>query len=195
MQRLTMRNFHGISVIAALCMAPAATAQSAQQQGGAAPPSTRKSFTFDAASVKPAPPPPAPGAGRRGGLAGPGTTDHGRIHYAAISVKALLIDAYDVKDFQIEGPGWLDTERFAIDATMPPDTSKEQLRMMLQNLLAERFKLAIHRETKELSMYSLVVAKNGPKMKDSAEAAVPKDEGAPVFQTYPFTRAARGYSG
>ncbi len=121
----------------------------------------------------------AAAAGRRGGLAGPGTTDHGRIHYAAISVKALLIDAYDVKDFQIEGPGWLDTERFAIDATMPPDTSKEQLRMMLQNLLAERFKLAIHRETKELPMYSLVVAKNGPKMKDSAEAAVPKDEEAP----------------
>jgi uncharacterized protein (TIGR03435 family) len=46
---------------------------------------------------------------------------------------------------------------------------------MLQNLLAERFKLAIHRETKDLPLYSLVVAKNGPKLKESAEEPAPKD--------------------
>ena len=72
-----------------------------------------------------------------------------------------------MKSYQIQGPAWLDMERFDVNATMPPETTKEQFRAMLQNLLAERFKLAIHRETKELPMYSLVVAKNGPKMKAS----------------------------
>jgi uncharacterized protein (TIGR03435 family) len=84
-------------------------------------------------------------------------------------MKYLLMAAYDVKVFQIAGPAWLDTERFEIDATMPSDTTQEQFRVMLQNLLAERFKLTAHRETRELPMYLLVVARNGPKMKESAE--------------------------
>jgi uncharacterized protein (TIGR03435 family) len=79
-----------------------------------------------------------------------------------------LINAYDVKDFQVVGPDWLDTETFQVDATMPPDTTKAQLREMFQNLLAERFKLKVHRETKELPVYSLALGKNGPKMKESA---------------------------
>jgi uncharacterized protein (TIGR03435 family) len=55
------------------------------------------------------------------------------------------MNAYDVKNFQIEGPAWMATERFDITATLPPDTTKEQFRIMLQNLLAERFKLKFHR--------------------------------------------------
>ena len=54
---------------------------------------------------------------------------------------------------------------------MPPDTTKDKFRIMLQNLLAERFKLAIHRETKDLPTYSLVVAKTGLKMKESPESS------------------------
>ena len=94
---------------------------------------------------------------------GPGSNDPGRIHYPYMSLKNILMNAYDVKNFQIVGPGWLDTERFDITATMPPATTKEQFRVMLQNLLAERFKMTVHRETKELPMYSLVVAKGGRK--------------------------------
>jgi uncharacterized protein (TIGR03435 family) len=67
-----------------------------------------------------------------------------------------------------------------IDATMPPATTKEQMRLMLQSLLAERFKLALHRESRERLKYSLTVAKNGPKMKESAKPAPPK-EGDPVL--------------
>jgi uncharacterized protein (TIGR03435 family) len=92
-----------------------------------------------------------------------------------MSLKNLLMSAYDMKNFQISGPAWLDTERFDINATMPPETTKEQFHVMLQNLLAERFKLTLHRETKELPMYSLTVAKGGPKMKESAEVPPPKD--------------------
>jgi len=88
------------------------------------------------------------------------------------------MDAYDVKSLQIQGPAWLDTQRFDLNATMPPETTKEQFRSMLQNLLAERFKLTIHRETKELPMYSLAVARNGPKMKESEPVPLAQDEGA-----------------
>jgi uncharacterized protein (TIGR03435 family) len=139
--------------------------------------------TFDAASVKPATPPVPDGRGRimmMGPTGGPGTKDPGRIRYPYMSLKNLLMNAYDVKGFQIAGPAWLDTERFDITAVMPPETTKEQFRVMLQNLLSERFKLTIHRETKELPMYSLVVARNGPKLKESAEVPAPKDDGDPA---------------
>ncbi len=137
-----------------------------------------KSPSFDVASVKAAAPPTPDGRGMirmAGPSGGPDTKDPGRIHYPYMTLKNLIMDAYDVKNFQVSGPAWLDTERFDITATMPPDTTKEQFRMMLQNLLAERFKMAVHRETKDLPMYSLVVARSGPKIKESAQVAPPKD--------------------
>ena len=138
--------------------------------------------TFDAASVKPAVPPTPDGHGMimmAGPSGGPGSKDPGRIRYPYMAMKNILMNAYDVKNFQIVGPSWLSTERFDITATMPPDTTKEQFRVMLQNLLAERFGLVIHRETKELPMYSLLVAKGGPKMKVSVEPPPAKDDGEP----------------
>ena len=140
--------------------------------------SAEKPLTFEAASVKPATPPVPDAQGRifsAGPTGGPGTTDPGRIHYPNMSLKNLLMSAYDMKSFQIVGPAWLDTERFEINATLPANTTKEQFRGMLQNLLVERFKLAIHRASKELPMYSLEVAKGGPKIKESAETAAPPD--------------------
>jgi uncharacterized protein (TIGR03435 family) len=129
------------------------------------------SLKFDVASIKPA---AAPADGRRiiiqSPSGGPGTKDPGRIRYPNISLRQLFTNAYEVKGFQISGPPWLDFERFDIDATMPPETSKEQFRIMLQNLLADRFKAVVHRETKELPIYSLEVAKGGSKMKPSADA-------------------------
>src|SRR5262249_11017082 len=151
----------GIAWIAVLS-APITYVAAAARPQRAAPPSTEKPLTFDVASVKrftPSTPPPGRKSGRGGAATGPGTSDPGRIHYAAIRLKDLVIEAYSVKDFQIVGPGWLEstdeTTRFAIDATMPPTTTKEQLRAMLQGLLAERFKLTVHRETRERPKYSL----------------------------------------
>jgi len=141
-----------------------------------------KALTFDAASVKPASLPGGVRAVARAGRGGgPGTQDPGRIHYPSISLKNLLTTAYDVKEFQISGPAFLDTEMFDVTATMPPETTKEQLRVMLQNLLADRFKMTSHRETRELPMYSLTVAKGGPKMKESVEepAAAPTADQPP----------------
>jgi uncharacterized protein (TIGR03435 family) len=140
-----------------------------------------KTLTFDAASIKPSEM-PSPGGGRMmrfgRGSGGPGTSDPGRVRYPFTTVKALLTIAYDVKPYQITGPTWLDSERFDVQATMPPETTKEQFRTMLQNLIAERFKATVHRETKELPMYSLTVAKGGPKMKESGDP--PPDTGEPA---------------
>jgi uncharacterized protein (TIGR03435 family) len=82
-----------------------------------------------------------------------------------------------VKGFQISGPGWLDSERYDIVAKVPRGATKEQFMGMLQNLLAERFKLTLHREKKDLPMYALVVGKNGPKLKESVDDAAPKASG------------------
>lgn len=159
-------------VIAALLIIPATIAQPAPPQG--------KPLTFDAASVKRAASETGPVIMRKGGpgparsSGGPGTSDPGRIHYSGTSLMNLLSNAYEVKLFQVVGPGWLTSESFDVDATMPPTTTKEQFRVMLQNLLIERFKLAIHRETRELPIYALVKGKNGAKLKESKG---PYDEG------------------
>jgi uncharacterized protein (TIGR03435 family) len=136
-------------------------------------------LTFEAASIKPSPtrPPNVINALPPGG---PGTSDPGRIHYTWIPLKRLLMNAYDVKDFQISGPDWLASTRFDLEATMPPETTKPQFRAMLQNLLAERFQMTIHHETKDLPIYSLVVAKGGLKMNQKTDnygfPAIPKQE-------------------
>jgi uncharacterized protein (TIGR03435 family) len=135
---------------------------------------------FEVASVKLAVP-PAPGGTvilSFGAKGGPGTSDPERVSYRRMSLSELAIDAYAIKRFQLSGPSWLDSERFDIVAKAPPGATKEQVRLMLQNLLAERFKLTTHWEKKELPKYSLVVAKNGSKLKESAEDPVPKDGAA-----------------
>jgi uncharacterized protein (TIGR03435 family) len=136
---------------------------SSAAQGQAAP-----KLEFEVASIKPAAPQANGASGVRGG---PGTPDPGRVTYTNVNLRMLLDNAYDVLDDQISGPGWLATERYDILATIPLGTSKEQFRVMLQNLLAARFQLSFHREKKEFPVYELAAAKNGPKLK--LGAAVP----------------------
>lgn len=134
-------------------------------------------LSFEVASVKPA----APMTGnniRVGMRGGPGTNDPGQISYSNVSLKNVLMAAYGVRVYQIQGPNWLDSERFDIAAKIPQGATKEEFKVMLQNLLAERFKLTLHRETKDLPMYALLVGKNGPKMKESVDDPAPGDGGA-----------------
>ena len=86
--------------------------------------------------------------------------------------------AYEVKPFQVSGPAWLDTERYDIVAKVPAATSKEQVNLMWQNLLAERFGVKLHHESKEFQVQELVVGKDGQKMKESAEN--PNEPAPPV---------------
>ena len=131
---------------------------------------------FEVASVKPA----APITGNRIQVmlrGGPGSSDPGQITYTNVTVKNVLMNAYGVKGFQISGPGWLDSGRYDIVAKLPRGATKAEFMAMLQNLLAERFKLTLHREKKDLPMYALVVGKNGPKLKESVDDPAPKEGG------------------
>jgi uncharacterized protein (TIGR03435 family) len=88
----------------------------------------------------------------------------GSVHSTNVSLRDLIRFAYGVKDYQLTGPDWLATQRFDIVAKAEAPVPDDQLMAMLQTLLAERFKLAIHRETKERTVYELVVGKNGPRL-------------------------------
>jgi uncharacterized protein (TIGR03435 family) len=148
---------------------------------------------FEVASVKPAEP---PAAGRRFTPldGGPGTKSPTRLTGTA-SMKSLLMRAYGVKNYQISGPAWMETELYDIAAKIPPGATKEQVAVMVQNLLTERFHLAVHRETKELPMYALLVGKNGPKLKESDAAAAAEDEKAAAEGALPRPRVTMGADG
>jgi uncharacterized protein (TIGR03435 family) len=86
----------------------------------------------------------------------------GRFEASQLTVKAMVAFAYDIRDFYVSGgPGWAGTDRFEIVAKADPSATPAQMRAMLQTLLAERFKLAVRRETKEATVYQLLVAKDG----------------------------------
>jgi len=105
---------------------------------------------------------------------GPGTTSPGQLSGTA-TLTTLLMRAYDLKDYQILGPGWIGSERYEIVAKIPAGSGKEQVPAMLQRLLAERFHLTARRSTRQLPGYALVVGKNGPKLR---EAATPNEDPA-----------------
>lgn len=89
--------------------------------------------------------------------------------------------AYDVQSFQVSGPSWMDRERFDVIAKVPGGTSREDVRVMLQNLLADRFRLKLHKETKEAPVYEMTVAKGGIRMKEAAPAEAARDSGPTLF--------------
>lgn len=134
-------------------------------------------ITFEVASVKPAGPfIPGPGNGARGGCR---TDDPGRFTCSRATLTDLLTQAYDVWADQVSGPAWIGdrgTYAYAINATMPPGTTKDQVRLMVRNLLSERFHLSLHHETQARPGYELVVASGGPKLKEWT----PVTDSAPV---------------
>jgi uncharacterized protein (TIGR03435 family) len=97
--------------------------------------------------------------------------DAARVDIGGMSLADLIRVAYRVKPYQLSGPDWMASERFDVLAKMPEGATREQVPEMLQALLAERFKLAVHRESKEHAVYALVVGKGGPKLKESAPDA------------------------
>ena len=119
--------------------------------------------SFEVASVKPVKPP-----------AGPHVVsliiNHGRLNIEAAELRQIVGLAYAVQRIRVlGGPGWADSDQFDIAAEAESaDATRDEIRSMLQTLLAERFKLSVHRETKEIPTYSLVLAKSGPKLKIAA---------------------------
>jgi len=117
--------------------------------------------TFDVASVKSAAPCCAAGQWRES-KAGPD-----RIDFRYVTLKYCLAFAYRMKEFQVSGPQWIGEMRFDIVAKGAEGTKPDQLPEMMQALLAERFKLALHHETKDFSVFILSVDKGGAKLKEA----------------------------
>jgi uncharacterized protein (TIGR03435 family) len=92
------------------------------------------------------------------------TADPGSLTMRNISLKSALQWAYSVNEVQVSGPGWMADERYDILAKAAATAGESQLKQMLQALLTDRFKMTIHHETKVLSMYALMVDKNGLKL-------------------------------
>jgi len=95
----------------------------------------------------------------------------GRFTATNVGLKMLIVLAYNVKSFEISGgPGWIDSDGYDINAkAADTNTSLDQLRPMLQTLLENRFQLKVHRETKEMPVYALMLAKNGPKLPEAKD--------------------------
>jgi len=109
----------------------------------------------------------------------------GRYIATAQTLKILIANAYFVPLYRIaELPGWGDSDKFNIEAKAgiplkPWPDSNEQINEMLRSLLVERFRLAVHRETRQETIYSLVAAKGGPKLRAAADGESPGFEMGP----------------
>jgi len=106
----------------------------------------------------------------------------GRYEVRTASVVDLIRTAYglDDNDKVVGGPSWLDTNRFDIIAKAPQATSQENLKRMLQNLLADRFKLVVHKDTKPMQVFVLSLGKGKPKLKEAAGSGPPNScQGVP----------------
>jgi len=117
---------------------------------------------FEVASIKPCKADLGSSSGIR--------TRPGRLDAYNVTLKRCIIGAYSLGPHQVlGGPEWLDSARFEIAAKADQPTDDDaKLMLMLQGLLADRFKLVVHRETREMSALVLEIARNGPKLEKSA---------------------------
>jgi uncharacterized protein (TIGR03435 family) len=123
--------------------------------------------SFEAASIK-----QHPGVITRS--SDPAVTGN-RVTATASTLMDMIYTAYHVRPDQVVGlSGWTASEHYDLEATAGHAITVEQMRAMLQTLLAQRFQLQVHRETREIPMYSLALGKNGPKFKESTIDETPK---------------------
>jgi uncharacterized protein (TIGR03435 family) len=125
--------------------------------------------TFDVASLK-----PSPSTGADLININLGNLNHGVVTLANTTLSECIQYSYGlVSEDQINGPDWIRDRGLRVDITAKtsPDTPLDQVRLMMQALLAQRFHLEIHREPKPLRHFDLTVSKKGPKLPESQEGA------------------------
>jgi uncharacterized protein (TIGR03435 family) len=130
---------------------------------------------FEVASVRPIPRLPSGVNVRPGFFLGPRVDDPQRFHarFNVAGPMGILEWAYGVRDFQISGaPEWLKAESFDIDARAERPSTESQIQQMVQGLLADRFKLKLHRETKAIPVYALLLGKDGPRLAEAKDASL-----------------------
>jgi uncharacterized protein (TIGR03435 family) len=103
-----------------------------------------------------------------------------------VTLKHLIVQAYRLQPHQVTGgPNWLDVNEYDVDAKADGPATREQLALMLRTLLADRFRLSLHSEARELRVYELVIDKNGPRIHALKDAEVPAAKtGAPGLQNF-----------
>jgi len=133
--------------------------------------------TFEVAAINPAAPITAQlTSGNLANLrVGLNVTD-ARVDIGFMSLADLLPRAFRVQPYQVSGPAWLSEQRFDIHATIPQGATREQVPEMLQALLAERFGMVTHTESRPLPVYELVVGKDGSKLLEATEEPGPLPE-------------------
>ncbi len=104
----------------------------------------------------------------------------GRLSMVNVPMRVLVMFAYHLRADAISGaPSWFASDRFDVVAKAPGQAAPDDLRRMLQTLLAERFHLVIHKDRKPMPAYALIVGKSGPKLQASAAAAPATQRCAP----------------
>jgi uncharacterized protein (TIGR03435 family) len=114
-----------------------------------------------------------------------------QLYRSVSNVMQTLTWAWKVKNYQVlNAPAWLGQERFEISATLGRPASDDQVRLMMQGLLAERFKLKLHRETRETPVYALVTGKSGPKFVEAPIGAPEEGRGVNIVSGKMIARDA-----
>jgi len=107
---------------------------------------------------------------------GPGTSDPGMFRCSKCTLATLIVKAFNLQPYQFPGRASLADTTYEIAAKIPPGASQEEFSAMLQNLLRNRFGLTWRFQEKNMKGYRLVVGKDGPKLKESTGAPLPRTE-------------------
>lgn len=140
--------------------------------------------SFEVASIRPV---PSGESGGEGGSRSQIETASDGLTMRNIDLSEMIEWAYRLQHYQLTGPASLTGARYDLQARSGERVSDNTLRLMLQNLLATRFKLQLHREQKKTSVYELVVAKGGPKLPTDKSATLP-----PVYPKESLPRVVDG---
>ena len=111
----------------------------------------------------------------------------GRLRAEKVLLRYFIQDAYGVEPFQISGgPAWINSARYDINAEAEGNPNSRQMRLMMQALLADRFKLKLRHEMKELPVYELTAAKSGIKLQEAKRGScISPDPGGPPLEPVP----------
>jgi uncharacterized protein (TIGR03435 family) len=132
--------------------------------------------SFEVASIR-----PSGAKSIRGWEGGPGSKDPTRYTFGEATLLDFICTAYHIEDFQVSSKLALDRDKFDLAATIPANATEEDFRSMLRNLLAERFQMKVHMETREFPAYELSVARGGVKLGTEAAMKVASEDGFPQF--------------
>jgi uncharacterized protein (TIGR03435 family) len=123
---------------------------------------------------------------------GPGTADPERLNGNGVTPFAMISRAFGLKRYQILGPPWINSTRYDLNAKIQPGATKEQVDLMFQSMLEDRFRLKIHHETQEHAAYNLTIAKGGVKLRGSMPTDTCAMGARPAGGTCPDTQYPTG---